>query len=106
MGRFAAFIGSFFSSIFGLVSGWLGTKVGIGLVLVTAFTAATLAFYGITKELVNGVVMAVPYEPFVMGFYACWPSNAETCIAAMFGMDVACFAYRFKTFLMGNLAQL
>lgn len=102
----AAFLFSFFSSFFGLISTWLTTKVGIGVAFSTVFTAATLVFYEVAKTAVSGVVMSVPYEPFVMGFYACWPANAETCIAAMLGMDVACLVYRFKTFLISNLAQL
>lgn len=106
MARMAAFLFSFFSSVFGLISSWLTTKVGIGLAFGTVFLAATVAFQEVAKALVDGVVMSVPYEPFVMGFYACWPSNAASCIGAILGMDLACLAYRFKTYMISNLTQL
>lgn len=106
MAKLAAFLTSFFGSMFGLVSQWMSTKVGIGIAITTLFLSTTYIFYTAAKALVAGVVMAVPYEPFVMGFWACWPSNAETCIAAIFGMDVASYVYRYKINLMATLCQL
>ena len=35
-------------------------------------------------------------EPFVMSFYACWPSNAETCVSIIFGSDIAVFLYKYR----------
>lgn len=96
MARIAAFLASFFGSAFTWFSGWLGSKIGMVAAIVTVSLASLLALFATMKVLVVGLVSAVPYEPFVMGFFACWPSNAETCIAACWAADIAVFLYRYK----------
>jgi hypothetical protein len=100
MRRLAALFGSFFTSTFGLAASWFSVRaatIAAGVAVTAALTAGL--FIG-CKALVSNVVMSVPYEPFVMGFWACWPANAETCISACLGADIAVFIYRYKVDLM------
>lgn len=105
MARIAAYIASFFTSTFGLFAAWFGSKAALATTIVTVTAAMTLTLYIVIKALLQHVIMLVPYEPFVMGFFACWPSNAETCIAACFGADIAVFIYRYKIGLIESLAK-
>lgn len=102
---FAQWVAAVFSSIFGLVASWLTARTALFVTVAAVSLSLTLALFAAIKALVAGVAVAVPYEPFVMGFYACWPSNAETCIAACFGADVAVFIYRYKVGLVEALAK-
>lgn len=96
MARIAAFLASFFGSVFTWFSGWLSSKVAMVAAIVTVSLASLVALFAAMKVLVVGLVSTVPYEPFVMGFYACWPSNAETCISACWAADIAVFLYKYK----------
>lgn len=105
MARLAAFLASFFTSSFGLISGWLSSKIGIGLAISAVSLTITTALFVAMKSMLKTAVQAVPYEPFVMGFWACWPSNGETCIAVCLGIDVAVFIYRYKVGLIESMTK-
>lgn len=105
MPALAAFLSSVFGSLFSLFSAWLSAKAAMAAAIVAVSLAATAALFLVVKGLIIGLVGSVPYEPFVMGFYAVWPSNAETCIAACFGADIAIFLYRYKMGLVQALAR-
>lgn len=105
MPALAAFLSSVFGSFFSLFSAWLSAKAAMAAAIVAVSLAMTAALFLVIKGLVVGLIGAVPYEPFVMGFFACWPSNAETCIAACFGADIAVFLYRYKVGLVHALAR-
>jgi len=105
MFRLATFLGSIFSSLFGFVAAWLGARTALVVTIATVSLALTAGLFLAIKALVVGLVTAVPYEPFLMGFFSIWPSNAETCIAACFGADIAVFLYRYKVGVIESLAK-
>lgn len=105
MAKLAAWIASLMVSVFGAFSARIGLKAALVGTLVVTSLALTAGLFVAAKVLVNGLVSAVPYEPFVMGFFSCWPDNAETCIAACFGVDVLVFGYRYKNRLLFALAR-
>lgn len=105
MRSLAAWLASLMASLFGAFSARIGLKAALVATLVVTSMALTTGLFVAAKLLVNGLVSAVPYEPFVMGFFACWPDNAETCIAACFGVDVLVFGYRYKDRLLFALAR-
>lgn len=101
----AAWFGSVISSAFAFLASWLTARTALFATVAAVSLALTMALFITIKALVAGVAVVVPFEPFVMGFYACWPSNAETCIAACFGCDVAVFVYRYKVGMVEALAK-
>jgi hypothetical protein len=105
MPLFAGWLASAFGWIWGLFAAWLSVRAAFIASIVAVSLALVLAVFLVVKGLITGLVGVVPYEPLVMGFWACWPSNAETCIAAAFGCDIAVFIYRWKVDLLGLLAK-
>lgn len=105
MGRIAIFLGSVFATAYEWFSKYLFSKVALVGAVSVASLAAIVAFYAALKLLIVGCVAAVPNETFRMAFYACWPSNAETCVAACWGADVAAFVYKYRARLMMLVGQ-
>lgn len=105
MGRLAAFLASFFTSTFSLFSGWMASKIGMGVAVAAVSLTITTALFLLMKSLLRTAILSVPYEHFVMGFWACWPSNGETCIAVCLGIDVAVFLYRYKVGLIESMTR-
>lgn len=105
MARLAVLIADLFATAFGWFSGYLGSKVAVVLAVVATSLTLVVTFFIALKALTIGVVSYVPYEPFRMGFWACWPSNAETCVAACWGADVAAFLYRYRLRVMALISQ-
>lgn len=100
MGRIAVFLGSFFTTVFSWLSKYLGAKVATTGAIAVVSLSLLVALTAFLKSIVYGLAVMVPYESFLMGFYACWPSNAETCIATCFSADIAVFMYKYKNRLM------
>jgi len=105
MARLALFLGSFFTTVFAWLAPYIGSRFAIVATVVTVSLSMVAALFVAAKSLVVGVVSLVPYEPFVMAFFACWPSNAETCIAACFGVDMVVFLYKYKTRLVALVTK-
>ncbi len=103
--NFANWFAGIFGSLFALVAHWFTARAALFVTIAAVSLSLTLGLFVAIKALVAGVLATVPFEPFVMGFYACWPGNAETCMAACFGADVAVFIYRYKVGLIEALAK-
>lgn len=88
------FLTSVFGALFSFFASYIGKKVAVGAAVAATLLTVTTAFYVAIKLLVVGVTSAVTNQWLLMGFYAVWPSNAETCITAMFAAEVAGFLYR------------
>ncbi len=101
MGAIITAIGSFFAFIVSVVGAKTAFIVAIGAVSLSITAALFLAI----KALIAGLMVTVGYQPFVMAFWALWPSNAETCIAACLGADVAVFLYRYKLHLIQAISN-
>jgi hypothetical protein len=98
-------LSTIFTSIFSIFAAWLTARTAAIAAVVAVSLSLTVALFLAIKLLVVGLMVAVTYEPLVMGFWAVWPSNAEACIAACFGADVAVFLYRYKVSLVEALAR-
>lgn len=92
-------------ALFSWIVSWIGAKAGLIATVATVSLALTAAAFVAIKALIVGLVSLVTYEPFLMAFWACWPANAETCIAACLGADLVVFLYRYKMNLMAILAK-
>lgn len=90
----AAFFASVFSSLFAFLASYISKKVALGAAVVATLLTTTTAFYVVMKALVAGVAYSISNQYLLMGFYAVWPSNAETCLAAIFAAEIAAFLYR------------
>lgn len=100
-----AFFVSVFGSVFTLISAWFASRAALYTALVAVSLAATAGAFLTLKALVVGLITSVSYAPFVMAFFSCWPSNAETCIAACVGADLVVFLYRYKMSLIESVAR-
>ncbi len=98
-------LSSIFTSIFSIFSAMLAARTAAIAAVVTISLALTAALFLVIKGLVAGLVAVVPYEPLVMGFWSVWPSNAEVCISACLGADIAVFIYRYKVGLVEALGR-
>lgn len=105
MPAIGAWLVSVFGGLFAWLSTWLGAKAALSLAIVAVSLSITGAFFIAIKALVVGVMSYITYEPFLMVFYALWPANAETCIAACLGADVAAFLYRYKLGLIQAISN-
>lgn len=100
MRNIMVFLASFFTSVFTWVAGFLGSKVAYGVAALAVSAAALLALFVAFKALVGLLVVptvAYPwYGQFVMAFFACWPSNAETCLSICWSADILVFLYKYR----------
>lgn len=108
MAKLAAFLASFFANLVGWFSAYLGSRAGLFIAVVAVTLSCTTALFVALKALVGllllpGIVSVVA-EPFVMSFYACWPSNAETCVSIIFGSDMLVFLYKYRLRLIALAA--
>lgn len=100
MSKLAAFLLIVFTSCFDFIAKYFSRKVAIGATSVAAMLSVTTAFYLTIKGLVNFSVSQITNEYLLMGFYACWPDNADACIAICLSADVIAFMYRYNTDLL------
>ena len=105
MGKIAVFLATFFSAVFTWISKYIGAKLGAAAAVAVVSLSMLVALTYLMKGLLFDLVWLVPYEPFLMAFYACWPSNAETCIATCFSADIAVFMYKYKNRLMALVSS-
>jgi hypothetical protein len=105
MVKLALLLANLFGTFFGWFSGFLASKVAIVASVVAASLLLVVALFIAMKALTVGLVALVPYESFRMAFWACWPSNAETCVAACWGADIAVFLYRFRIRLLALVSR-
>jgi hypothetical protein len=102
--RLAVLIAELFGTAFSWLAGYIGVKVAVSAALtVTALALVTVLFFSL-KALTVGVVSLVPYESFQMAFWSCWPSNAEACLTACWGADIAVFTYNLRSRLLALLS--
>lgn len=102
----AQFLVSVFGGVFSFFVSWLGKKVAFGAAVTAVVLAVTAVFYAAVRALVVGVVMTIDDTYFRMGFYMFWPTNAEVCLAAIFGSELAGYIYRWKLQLFRLLAMV
>lgn len=104
MGKLAAFLASFFTSISGWLFSYFSSKVAYGLAALTVSAACLAALFVAFKSLVGLLVLPAAVYPwygtFVMAFFACWPSNAETCLALCWSADILLFLYNYRARLI------
>ena len=101
----AAFLASVFGSIFTVLVKHFTHRVAMALTITAAVLAVTLAFYVSIKLLVSGVTRLIDNHYLLMAFWALWPDNADLCISACFGADVAAFIYRYKLKVVSMISR-
>lgn len=96
----ASFLTSIFSSLFGLLSSWLGQKAAMATAIVTVSLAALATLVAALKLLYTGITYAMPSSGLghylLIGFNLFLPDNWEVCVGAMLSADVAVFLYRWN----------
>lgn len=92
-----------FLSAIGLV---VTQKVVTATLLISSLLALTLAFYAGLQTLVNTLTTSVTNEYALMVFYAVLPSNATTCVTAVFTAELAAFMYRYQSQTMKAVAGI
>jgi hypothetical protein len=105
MGRLATFLAGFFGTIFTWFSGFVTSKVITSSIVIAVAAGIVMTAYTSLTALIQGIVSLVEDETFRMIFWACWPANAEACLAACWGADIALFLWRFRTKLLALLAR-
>jgi hypothetical protein len=96
----ATFLTGLFSSIFTLLSTWLGKKAAVTAAVLTVSLAALTTLWAALKGLYAGIVYVLPSDGLghwlLVGFNLFLPDNWEICIAAMLAADVAVYLYRWN----------
>lgn len=96
MNIIAGFLVTVFGALFQFVATYFTRKVATGVAVTAAMLAVTTAFYLAMKGLVSFTVAQITNEWLLVGFFAIWPSNAETCISICLGAEVVAFLYRYQ----------
>jgi len=100
MRALALFLASFFSGVTRWLFGFINSKVNYAIAAFVVSGTCMAALVVVFKSLIGLLIIPAVYSPwyaqFVMAFFACWPSNAETCIAACWSADIAVFLYRYR----------
>jgi hypothetical protein len=90
-------IAAFFISVGSAVFGWLikrfSLNVSFALAYVTAYIAALTTFLVTIKAGAAALYLSFPDGWLKVGFYVCWPDNAELCIGAIITSDIAKFVF-------------
>jgi hypothetical protein len=91
-------MGAFFSAIFGTLFGWIAQyftkKIAYGAAVSAALLAVTTTFYLAISALISGLGGLITDQWLLMGFYACLPSNTQTCLTVCFSAEMLGFLYR------------
>jgi hypothetical protein len=88
------FLTSVFTSLFGWIATYFTKKLAYGTAVAASLLALTVAFYAAIHALASGLGGIVTNEWLLMGFYSCLPSNAITCMTAIFSAEILAFLYR------------
>lgn len=97
---FAAFLKAAFVAVFAIFTKYLGYQLAKVAILISVFLAMVVALLGAFKLLVAGVASQITNEYLLMVFWVIWPDNADLCISACLGADVAVWVYRVKLQLL------
>lgn len=98
-------IANIFGNLFAFFVSYVGKKVAVAAAITATVLAVMTAFYVAVKLLVVGVMSAIPNPWLLMIFYSVWPSNAETCFSAIFGVEVLAFLVRHKIMTIKAVAS-
>lgn len=101
----AGFLIQIFGGVLGFLASYFTKKVAIGVSVAAVLLTVTTAFYLALKALIAGVMLGVSNPWFLMAFYAIWPSNAETCITAIFSAEILSFLYRHQLMTIKAVAS-
>lgn len=97
---FASFLTSIFSSIFGLLTSWLGQKAAMAAAIITVSLATLATLITALKMLYTGITYVMPSSGLghylLIGFNLFLPENWEVCVGSMLSADVAVFLYRWN----------
>ncbi len=96
----ATFLAPLLRFVFDFALNRLSQKIWVFAALAGVFSVLTLTFYLAVKALVVGVTYTITNQYTLMIFYSIWPSNAETCITAIFACDIAAWTYKYSRDLL------
>lgn len=84
-----------FTSLFAFFTQFVSRRLAIVLLVIGAIVTLTTAFFVAISALMSGMSQVMP-EFVALGLGHIWPSNAETCIAAIASGHVLRFAYEWN----------
>ena len=100
MGVIAAFIGTVFSGITGLITVFLARKAAFSLAYIAVFLAITAIFVAVITGLLGGLTSAVPSNGMIIAGLSLLPSNTPTCIGIISAAHTAAFVFKMKEKLL------
>lgn len=100
MGVIAAFLGTVFSGITGVISVFLARKAAFSIAYIAIYIAISVAFIAVINAGLSAVASSVPSNSFLLAGLSLLPSNTAQCIGVISAAHVAAFAFRFKDVLL------
>jgi hypothetical protein len=100
MGVIAAFLGTIFSGITGLISVFLARKAAFSIAYIAIYLAIAAVFIAAINIGLSSIAAAVPTNSFLLAGLSLLPSNTVQCIGIVSAAHVAAFAFRFKDILL------
>jgi hypothetical protein len=101
MGVIAAFLGTIFSGITGLISVFLARKAAFSIAYIAIYIAIAAVFIAAINAGLSAISTSVPTNSFILSGLSLLPSNTVQCIGIISAAHVAAFAFRFKDVLLG-----
>lgn len=92
----AGFLIPIFTGLFTWLAQYFTKRAAVTTAVVAAVGVITGAFYSLVQGLLNGIGATITDSQFLMVWWAVWPSNGATCLAACFGADIAGFLWRYQ----------
>lgn len=110
----ATFLVNVFSGFFTFVTTYFGARAALTATVVAVSAAVTVAAYVCVQSLIGLLTdwgtlsssVGTWAHAFLMAFWSLWPENAASNIAAVFGVDVCIFLYRYKVHLINAVGRL
>ncbi len=100
MGVIAAFLGTIFSGITGLISVFLARKATFSIAYIAIYIAISTVFIAAINTGLTAIASSVPSNSFILSGLSLLPSNTVQCIGIVSAAHVAAFAFRFKDILL------
>lgn len=100
MGVIAAFLGTIFSGISGLIGVFLARKALFSVAYIAVYVAISVAFIATINSGLAAIASSVPSNSFILSGLSLLPSNTSQCIGIVSAAHVAALAFRFKDVIL------
>ena len=100
MGVIAAFLGTIFSGITGLISVFLARKAAFSVAYIAVYVAIAAVFIAAMNAGLSAIASSVPSNHAIVAGLSLLPTNTTQCIGIVSAAHVAALAFRFKDVLL------